>query len=310
MSDRRWRATVDAMTPAPVSVFGLGAMGRALAGAFLAAGHPTTVWNRTPGRADGLAAAGATIAANPAEAAAASPLLVVCVLDRPAVDAVLDAIGVGGLAGRTVVNLTSSVPEDARAIAARVTGAPAGAGARYLDGKIMVPTPLVGTDDGFVVYGGDRAVFDEHAATLRALGPDADHLGDDPGLAALFDLGMLDVFFNGMAAFLHAAALVGADGVAAARFLPYADRIVDVLRHTLAGLAEEVDAGRHDGDEDNLAMEAAALHHIVVASRARGIDPRVPDAVASLVDDAVAAGHGRDGFSRVIDLLRNPVAVA
>lgn len=37
--------------PAPVTVLGLGPMGRALASAFLAAGHPVTVWNRTPGRA-------------------------------------------------------------------------------------------------------------------------------------------------------------------------------------------------------------------------------------------------------------------
>lgn len=33
---------------AKVTVLGLGPMGAALASAFLAAGHPTTVWNRTP----------------------------------------------------------------------------------------------------------------------------------------------------------------------------------------------------------------------------------------------------------------------
>ncbi|WP_234436505.1 NAD(P)-binding domain-containing protein, partial [Streptomyces sp. XY511] len=33
-----------------VTVLGLGPMGRSLAAAFLAAGLPTTVWNRTPGR--------------------------------------------------------------------------------------------------------------------------------------------------------------------------------------------------------------------------------------------------------------------
>ncbi len=38
----------------PVTVLGLGTMGTALARAFLAAGHPTTVWNRTPGRSPEL----------------------------------------------------------------------------------------------------------------------------------------------------------------------------------------------------------------------------------------------------------------
>lgn len=47
--------TTPASPAAPVSVIGLGAMGRALAGAFLDAGHPTTVWNRSPGRAGELA---------------------------------------------------------------------------------------------------------------------------------------------------------------------------------------------------------------------------------------------------------------
>ncbi len=43
-----------------VTVVGLGPMGRALAGAFLAAGVRTTVWNRTPGRDTELVAEGRT----------------------------------------------------------------------------------------------------------------------------------------------------------------------------------------------------------------------------------------------------------
>lgn len=290
-------------TPSPVTVLGLGAMGQALAHAFLAAGHPTTVWNRTAGRAEALVAAGATEAPDVAAAVAASPLVVVCVLDRPAVEAVLAAAG-PALAGRTVVNLTSAVPEDAAALAAATTAA----GAAYLDGKIMVPTPLVGTEHALVIYAGDRAAFDAHVATLRAIGPDADHLGDDPALAATYDLGMLDVFFNGMAAFLHAAALVAGDGVSAQAFLPYADRVVDVLRVSMAGLAADVDAGTHPGEEDNLVMDARALDHIVETSVARGLDTTVPDTVRALARAAIARGHGADGFSRVIDVVRAPVA--
>lgn len=285
--------------PTPVTVIGLGAMGRALAHAFLAAGHRTTVWNRTPGRADDLAAAGALVASTVPEAVRASALTVVCVLDRQAVESVLDAAG-DALAGTDVVNLTSSVPEDARALAVRVTGD----GARYLDGKIMVTTPLVGTDDGLVLYGGDRGLFDDHVATLRALGPDADHLGDDHALAALHDLGMLDVFFAGVTAFLHASALVGADGVTAKDFLPYAQRVIDVLQVTMAATAEEVDTAAYPGNEDTLEMDARALDHIVETSVARGIDPTVPDLSRRLARRAIAEGHGGDGFSRVVEVLR------
>jgi 3-hydroxyisobutyrate dehydrogenase-like beta-hydroxyacid dehydrogenase len=288
----------------PVTVLGLGAMGRALAGAFLAAGHPTTVWNRSPGRADDLVAAGATDAPTVAAAIAASPLTVVCVLDRPAVEAVFDAAG-GALGGTTVVNLTSSTPDDARGVAKRAKAA----GARFLDGKIMVPTPLIGTDDAWVIYAGDRTVYDDHAATLRALGGDADLLGEDEGLASLHDLAMLDVFFNGMAAFLHAAALVGADGVPARSFLPHAVHVLSVLQTSMEGLARDVDEGRYPGDEDNLVMDGRALDHIVEASTARGVDPTLPEAVRTLTRAAIEAGHGAESFSRVVDLLRRPAPV-
>lgn len=82
----------------PVTVIGLGAMGRALAGAFLDNGHPTTVWNRTAGKAGELTKRGATEAATAAEAIAASPVVVVCVLDYDAVRDVLGAPGPSGLA--------------------------------------------------------------------------------------------------------------------------------------------------------------------------------------------------------------------
>ena len=52
-------------TPTPVTLIGLGPMGQAMVRTLLAAGHPVTVWNRTPSRADALVAEGATRAATP-----------------------------------------------------------------------------------------------------------------------------------------------------------------------------------------------------------------------------------------------------
>jgi 3-hydroxyacyl-CoA dehydrogenase len=47
------------MTDDKVTVIGLGSMGTAVAEAFIGAGHPTTVWNRTPYKAAPLTAKGA-----------------------------------------------------------------------------------------------------------------------------------------------------------------------------------------------------------------------------------------------------------
>ncbi|HWN31608.1 MAG TPA: NAD(P)-binding domain-containing protein, partial [Pseudonocardia sp.] len=62
-----------------VTVLGLGEMGTAVAAAFLAGGHPTTVWNRSPARATALLRLGARRAATAREAVAASPLVVISV---------------------------------------------------------------------------------------------------------------------------------------------------------------------------------------------------------------------------------------
>lgn len=286
-----------------VAVIGLGAMGSALARAFVAAGHPTTVWNRTRARAEPLARLGATVGGTVEDAVAATDVTIVCVLDSAAVAGILGRIGDSNR-GATIVNLTSATPEQSRELAAQASAA----GIDYLDGKIMVPTPLIGTEQAHVLYSGPAGTFARHRDTLLAIGGDAEHLGDDPALAALYDLGMLDVFFAGMASFLHASAMLRADGVSATTFLPYASRVLDVLRESLSSLAAEVDGGTHSGDEDNLDMELAALRHIVETSTNRGVDPAVPRVAFDLARAAVEAGHGRDGFSRVIDAMRPPPA--
>ena len=47
---------------------------------------------------------------------------------------------------------------------------------------------MVGTPDALVLYSGPRELFDEHRPALAALGGEADHLGVDEGLAAVYDL--------------------------------------------------------------------------------------------------------------------------
>ena len=62
-----------------VSMIGLGAMGSALARAFLGAGHRVTVWNRTLSKMEPLSALGANAASCVSEAFEASPVIVVCI---------------------------------------------------------------------------------------------------------------------------------------------------------------------------------------------------------------------------------------
>ncbi|MDN5855152.1 MAG: NAD(P)-binding domain-containing protein, partial [Actinomycetia bacterium] len=135
------------MTPTPVTVVGLGPMGRAMAGAFLEAGHPTTVFNRTPGKDDELVRTGARRADSADAALAASDLIV---LSLTHYQAMYDLLGsaTDGLAGKTLVNLSSDTPRESE----RASAWAGEHGADFLTGGIMVPAELVGQEGAYTFY--------------------------------------------------------------------------------------------------------------------------------------------------------------
>ncbi|GAA2452272.1 NAD(P)-dependent oxidoreductase [Streptomyces macrosporus] len=283
----------------PVTVIGLGRMGAALAGAFLAAGHPTTVWNRSPEKAGPLVERGAVRAATVADAVAASPLVVVCVLDYATVHRLLGPAG-GALAGRTVVNLTNGTPRQAGEVAELV----AGHGAEYLDGGIMAVPPLIGTPHSLVLYSGAPDVFERRRPTLEVLGT-ATHLGSDPGLAPLYDLALLTGMYGMFSGLLHATALVRAAGVAARDFAPMLSSWVKTMTDAaLPGIAAYADTGDHGGEAGSpLAMQAAAFANFLDTGEELGVRPDLLLPLTRLVERRVADGHGDEDIHGVLDLL-------
>ncbi|GGU99789.1 NAD(P)-dependent oxidoreductase [Streptomyces spectabilis] len=291
----------DNNTKTPVTVIGLGAMGSALAGAFLGAGHPTTVWNRSAGKGEDLVARGAVRAASAAEAVRAGDLVVVCVVDYDASAAVLEPLA-ADLAGRTLVNLTSDTPERAREAAAWA----AAAGVDYLDGSVMVPTAVIGTPDALLFHAGPRAAYDKHEQTLKALGGHTTYVGEDHGLAAVYDLSLLDYFWTAMSGLVHAFALAAADGVPAAAIAPFLKANAGLVTSIVDGMAAEIDSGSYPGAEANLAMEVAGIDHIVHTAERRGLDATVLRAVNAVARRAIDLGHGADDWTATVEAVRKP----
>ncbi|MFF3402112.1 NAD(P)-dependent oxidoreductase [Streptomyces sp. NPDC002659] len=275
-----------------VTVLGLGAMGQALAGALLDAGHPTTVWNRSPGKGEELVARGAVRAQSAEEAVQASELTVVCVVDYDASAAILAPLA-DALADRVLVNLTSDTPERSRDAAAWAhTHCIA-----YLDGAVMVPTPLIGSPDALVFYAGSQEAFERYEPTLKALGGKAAFVGTDHGLAALYDLSLLDFFYGSISGLVHAYALAKADGVKAADIAPYLSTIVQILPPIAEYTAANIDAGSYPGAEANLGMMAAGVEHILHAARTRGLEVSQLESIKAVADRAIAKGHGSDDWA-------------
>lgn len=282
-------------TGTPVTVLGLGLMGGALAGAFLRAGHPTTVWNRTTAKADDLVARGATLAGSPAAAIAAAPLVVVCVSDYDAVADVLD----GPLDGRVVVNLTSGTPSRARALAEEV----ARRGGGYLDGGVMAVPEAVGTPDAMLAYSGPRPLYDAHEPALNSLGAGL-HLGDDPGLSATHEMATLVLMWGMLNGFLNGAAILGTAGVSATAYLPIARTAIDTVAGWLPGYARQADDGTYPADDGTIDTHLAAMANVIEESESLGINAELPKLVKALADRAAAAGHGTSGYMALVEQFR------
>jgi 3-hydroxyisobutyrate dehydrogenase-like beta-hydroxyacid dehydrogenase len=281
-----------------VTVLGLGPMGQALATAFLDAGHPTTVWNRTPGRAAAPVARGATQAGTVADAVVTSPLVVVCVIDDAAARAIVEPVG-AALRGRALVNLTSDTPQRAREMA----GWAAAHGIDYLDGAIMSPAAVIGGPQALVLYSGPETIFRAQQAILSSLGGTAAYLGDDPGRAAAHDVALLDIFWTAMSGVVHGFALAGVEGTAPTDIAGYARGIAGLLPPIVDEIARDLSAGDHPGDDSTILSAAAGMAHIVSAADARGLDASVLRAATAIARQAIDAGHGTDGFSRLASLL-------
>ncbi|MER7014696.1 NAD(P)-binding domain-containing protein [Saccharopolyspora sp. NPDC000359] len=290
---------VDTEVRPGVTVIGLGEMGSALAGAYLGAGHRTTVWNRTAARADALVARGAERAGTVREAVRASPIVVVSVQGNDVAREVLDTAG-EELAGRVVVNLTDGPSASAREVAELV----AARDAWYLHGQIMTIAPGVGAPEAVVFYGGDRAAYDRYRSELELLGGRSVFVSADPGVPGLYGMAVHGTMWGLLNGFLHAAAMLSSEGITTKQFLEHADPSMAALAAFLPMIGDEVDRGEHATEFGGLKHHLPSIDDLVLESRARGLDAELPEYTQGLVDRALADGHGDDSYSRLVDYFR------
>src|SRR5512138_606477 len=109
--------------PIQIGFLGLGTMGFAMANNIRKTGLGLTVWNRTPERTQPFAAKGARVASTPRECAEGRDVVVTCVTDAKALDAILDGpdgVLAGLKAGDVLVDMSTSGTRAAKAMAERV----------------------------------------------------------------------------------------------------------------------------------------------------------------------------------------------
>jgi 2-hydroxy-3-oxopropionate reductase len=159
-----------------IGVVGLGIMGEPMARNLLRAGFELTVHNRTPAKAEALAAEGATTAASPAEAAGQGGLVITMLPGPAEVRAVLtgeNGVLTGAQPGTLVVDMSTSSPALARELAERARPGAVG----------MLDAPVSGGPEGAqggtlsIMVGGEPADVERARPVLEVLGATVTHVG-------------------------------------------------------------------------------------------------------------------------------------
>jgi 3-hydroxyisobutyrate dehydrogenase-like beta-hydroxyacid dehydrogenase len=163
-------STSDALR---VGFIGLGSQGAAMARRIIGAGYPTTLWARRPGTLEPFAGTGARPAGSPAELAAASDLVCVCVRDDADVEAVVDAV-LGGLAAGGVIAVHSTVhPDTCRRLAERAQAS----GVGLIDAPVSGGGPAAEAGRLLVMVGGDDETVQRCRPVFASYGDPVVHLG-------------------------------------------------------------------------------------------------------------------------------------
>ncbi|KAL2813843.1 hypothetical protein BJX63DRAFT_207877 [Aspergillus granulosus] len=283
-----------------ITLFGLGAMGKALAVKYVDTGYTTTVWNRSSEKAQPLLDKGAKLAPSVAEGLEASDLIILCLLDNSSVKETL-CKATHSLPGKTIVNLTSGTPSQARELSDWVTSQ----GAEYIHGGIMAVPDMIGSPHSVLLYSGKSAeAFGRIESHLAHLGT-SKFLGTDPGSASLHDLALLSGMYGLFSGFFHATALIKSQsGTTASNFMQLLTPWLGAMTHYLGALAKQIDDGDYATQGSSMAMQVAGMGNIITASEQAGVSPDFIMPILMRMKQAAEEGYADADVSAVIEFTR------
>ena len=161
----------------PVGFIGLGLMGQPMCLRLVQAGFTTTVWNRTKTKIQTLVDAGASAASSPAEVAANSDVVFLCLTDDAAVTEIV--FGERGLVSgnppQAIVDFSTIGLKAARNFGATLKDSH---GVTYIDAPVT--GGVVGAEKGALTMfaGGEAAAVEDLMNILKYMATDIIYMGD------------------------------------------------------------------------------------------------------------------------------------
>jgi 3-hydroxyisobutyrate dehydrogenase-like beta-hydroxyacid dehydrogenase len=273
-----------------VAFLGTGLLGSAMAERMLAQGDSVTVWNRTESKAQALLPLGAVVARTAADTAAADRLHL-ALTDDEAVDAILAEITPRLRRGAVVIDHSTTSPVTTKQRIARL----AGSHVDFLHAPVFMSPQMCRDGKGLILVSGAAAVFEPVRSALGRMTGEVWYLGERGDLAAAFKL-----FGNSMLFAINAGLT---DVIAMAKNLgvPAEDALGLFSKFNAAGAIPMRGQKMARGDFSAMFELAMARKDVRLMLEAAGAQPLVVlPALAARMDEAIAAGHGKDDLAAIV----------
>lgn len=281
------------MSGGKVAVLGLGMMGAGMARNLVAAGMPTTVWNRNPERSAPLADAGATVAASVAEAVAGADVVLTMLWDA---DSVIDTLrlGEGSYAADAVLVQASTVGIEGSERIGQVANE---LGLVYIDSPVLGTKQPAESGDLVVLASGPRVTEPIVAPIFNAVGAKTVWLGE-AGEASRLKMVINALVLSLTASVAQSIGLARALGIDPQAFLDAIDGgALDspyLRAKSAAMMAGEFPASfALDGGAKDAAL-------ILEAGAETSADLTLMRAVHQQLLEVLAAGHGDEDLAAVV----------
>ncbi|GGK72264.1 2-hydroxy-3-oxopropionate reductase [Planomonospora parontospora subsp. parontospora] len=279
-----------------VGFLGLGLMGRPMALNLVRAGTRLVVWNRSPGRCDVLRAAGAGVAASPAEVFERARVVVLMLADEAAIDAVLERGTprfAAKVAGHVVVHMGTTAPGYSAALEADVRAA----GGDYVEAPVSGSRGPAEAGRLVAMLAGEPDAVGEVRPLLRPMCHETVVCGAVPS-ASLMKLAVnlfLITMVTGLAEAVHFADRHDLDPEVFLHVLGSGPMASTVSRTKAAKLA-----GRDFSPQAAIADVLKNNRLIAEAARGSGTASPLLDVCLALFGETLTLGHGGSDMAAVI----------
>jgi 3-hydroxyisobutyrate dehydrogenase-like beta-hydroxyacid dehydrogenase len=273
-----------------VAFLGTGLLGSGMIEAMLGRGDRVTVWNRTASKARALERFGAIVAASPEDAVAAAEHVHMALPDDAVVDEMMARCAPHLRKGAVVLDHSTTSPAGTKERLPRMQAQ----GIRFLHAPVFMSPQMCRESKGLMLVSGPEPIFKEVAGELRKMTGEVWYLGERPDLSASYK-----IFGNSML-FVIAAGITDVFAMARGLGIEPADALSVFTKFNAGGVIPSRGEKMARGDFSasfELTMARKDLRLMIEAAADQPVT--VLKAIASRMDEAIAAGHGRDDLGAI-----------